>query len=320
MPRLAAAICAIAAVICAVPPGTALASGPCKTDPEKDSRPLFDGIVLHEESCEKPLYHAFVIEMDLHTPGYRFLVTPYNEKLSKTSEFAALHDAIIAVNGGFWGSSWGGFTMSDGKTWPVESADDAVSTVVGFGKRTKKGRLRVGIRPAEEILEAPLPWMREALFANAVLLEKGKVVEHQIEGPVFKNRNPRTAVGLTKDKGTLLIAVVDGRQDDWSKGMKMTRLAKLLKSYGAWRAANLDGGSSSTMVIPSLGGIVNRPSFKKGPERVVANHLGILRTTEVGPMSALLRLFEPLGMLVSVIHGIPGHMVVWKTLCTSISP
>jgi len=285
----------------------ALASGPCATDPVRDSRQLFDGIVLHEESCEKPLYHAFVIEMDLHAPGYRFLVTPWDEKLSTTSEFASLHDAVIAVNGGFWGSSWGGLTVSDGKVWPVDSADDAVSTVVGFGKRTKKGRLHVGFPAAEEIVDKPLPWMRDALFANAVLLEKGQVVEHTIPGPVFNNRNPRTAVGLTKDRGTLLIAVVDGRQDDWSKGMKLPRLAKLLRSHGAWRAANLDGGSSSTMVIPSLGGIVNRPSFKKGPERVVANHLGIIRTTVDDPVGALTSLFQPFRGLLAALSGISGH-------------
>jgi hypothetical protein len=100
---------------------------------------------------------------------------------------------------------------------------------------------------------------------------------------------------------------VDGRQDDWSKGMKLPRLARLLESHGAWRAANLDGGSSSTMVVPSLGGIVNRPSFKKGPERVVANHLGIIRTALDDPAGALTSLFRPFRELLAVFSGMPGN-------------
>lgn len=283
--------------------GPALAQGPCKQDSQRESGELFDGIVLHEESCADPLYHAWIVEMDLDEPGYRLLVTPYEERLSTTSEFAAAFDALVAVNGGFWGSSWGGLTVSDGTTWPKDPADDTVTTVVGFGRRTAKGRLKVDIRPAEEILAKPLSWMRDALFSNAVLLDKGEVVENELEGMPFRKNNPRTAVGLTKDRSTLLIAVVDGRQEDWSEGLKLPPLARLLSSHGAWRAANLDGGSSTTLVVPSLGGLVNRPSCKKAPERKVWNHLGIIRVEQEPSHGPLARILDPLRKLTGLFLG-----------------
>lgn len=289
--------CVLAALIVLASTGAAAANGPCQVEPDRDVRVIFEGIVMTEETCAQPLYHAFIVEMDLDHEGYTFLVTPYEERLSRTSDFASLHGALVAINGGFWGSSWGGFTMSDGKPWPVESADDETSTVVWFGRRSKKGRIKAGIRPAGEVLTEPLPGMREALFSNAVLVEKGKSVKHDIDGPVFKNRNPRTAVGLTKDRSRLIIVVVDGRQDDWSQGMKLPQLSELLRSHGAWRAANLDGGSSTTLVVPSLGGIVNRPSFKKAPERVVPNHLGILRSKKQLQNAPVSRILAPLSIL-----------------------
>jgi hypothetical protein len=275
----------------------AAAEGPCNGDPDRQSRQVSGGIVLVEESCADPLYRAYVVRMDLPAPGYRFFVTPYEFRRSTTSEFAAEYDAVVAVNGGFWGSSWGGFTMSDGHMWPGESADDGTTTVVGFGDRDDGGRLRVEIRPEAETLVKPKPWMTQALLANAVLVDGGVAVEHPATDPVFKNRNPRTACGITGDGSTLLLVVVDGRQDDWSRGMKMGQLSELLIAHGAWRAANLDGGSSTTLVVPDLGGLVNRPSFKKAAERPVWNHLGILRVGQAAgeAVARILDAFAGLG-------------------------
>ena len=99
-------------------------TGPCEEGLERSSQPLAEGLVLHEEACLEPLYHAYTVQMQLAAPGYRFLVTPWKDRLSTKSEFAALHGALVAVNGGFWGSSWGGLTVSDGKPWPGDPAGD----------------------------------------------------------------------------------------------------------------------------------------------------------------------------------------------------
>ena len=57
--------------------------------------------------------------------------------------------------------------------------------------------------------------------------------------------NPRTCIGQRED-GTVLLAVIEGRYPA-SLGATYDDLADLMEDYGAVNAANLDGGSSSTM-------------------------------------------------------------------------
>jgi phosphodiester glycosidase len=86
----------------------------------------------------------------------------------------------------------------------------------------------------------------------------------------FVAENPRTAVGFSKDRTKLFIAVVDGRQENISAGIPLTDLAEFLISMGCYQAVNLDGGGSSTMVVNNK--VVNFPSDKTG-ERPVHNFL-----------------------------------------------
>lgn len=74
------------------------------------------------------------------------------------------------------------------------------------------------------------------------------------------NRDPRTAVGITKNNHLLLVTV-DGRQRG-SIGMSFYQLAVFLKSIGAINAMNFDGGSSTQMSIK--GKIANRPTVQGG--------------------------------------------------------
>ena len=87
----------------------------------------------------------------------------------------------------------------------------------------------------------------------------------------MKDRHPRTAMGLTEDRRTLIFAVVDGRRSS-SSGMRGAELADLMGQLGAWQAYNLDGGGSTTMWLADRG-TVNRPS--DGSPRSVANHWAV---------------------------------------------
>lgn len=58
--------------------------------------------------------------------------------------------------------------------------------------------------------------------------------------------NPRTAIGQRKD-GTILILVTDGRGANGHLGATASDLIDVMEEYGAVNAANLDGGSSSSM-------------------------------------------------------------------------
>lgn len=81
----------------------------------------------------------------------------------------------------------------------------------------------------------------------------------------FCRRQPRTGIGATKGcfddvAGSCVVqyVVVDGRRAGWSAGLRLLDFARLFRRLGAWRALNLDGGGSSTMVV--RGKVVNRPA------------------------------------------------------------
>ncbi len=59
--------------------------------------------------------------------------------------------------------------------------------------------------------------------------------------------NPRTAIGQRAD-GAVLLLVTDGRGASGHLGATAADLIDIMQRYGAINAANLDGGSSSTMV------------------------------------------------------------------------
>lgn len=85
------------------------------------------------------------------------------------------------------------------------------------------------------------------------------------------NRHPRTMVGVKED-GTLLMTVVDGRQQSKQMyGASQAEMAAILKHYGAVEGYNLDGGGSSTMIILNDGEfeVTNSPS--DGTERSDSN-------------------------------------------------
>ncbi|NJO07803.1 MAG: phosphodiester glycosidase family protein [Chloroflexaceae bacterium] len=81
---------------------------------------------------------------------------------------------------------------------------------------------------------------------------------------------PRTGVGYDKNKQTLIVAVVDGYQPGFSRGMLQTEFANLMREFGAYTAMELDGGGSATMVLEDE--VINNPSDDTG-ERYVANSL-----------------------------------------------
>lgn len=63
----------------------------------------------------------------------------------------------------------------------------------------------------------------------------------------ISGRNPRTAVGYTKDN-IMIMVTVDGRQEG-SSGVTLQELANIMKDLGCYEAINLDGGSSTVMYV-----------------------------------------------------------------------
>jgi hypothetical protein len=81
---------------------------------------------------------------------------------------------------------------------------------------------------------------------------------------------PRTVIGYDQARETLIVAVIDGYQRGYSRGMNTEELADLMLEFGAYEAMEFDSGGSATMYLD--GEVVNRPPDNSG-ERYVANAL-----------------------------------------------
>ena len=146
------------------------------------------------------------------------------------------------------------------------------SLLVGRGAGAEQLRaLKPGMpaRFALRLAERP----RVAISGDRRLVEDGVVTVRD-----DREMHPRTAIGVDRDTGQVLVLVVDGRWEH-SRGSTMVELANLMLSLGAEDAVNLDGGGSSTMVAARhrvRPRVVNRPS--DGFERRVANALELTYT------------------------------------------
>ena len=84
-------------------------------------------------------------------------------------------------------------------------------------------------------------------------------------GTAGTSRQPRTAVGGTKD-GKVMLLVCDGRGKNGSNGLTLSEMADIFVEKGMDYAINLDGGGSST-IVGHDGAVMNNPS--DGSERGV---------------------------------------------------
>lgn len=148
--------------------------------------------------------------------------------------------------------------------------------LIGRGRGAEDlARLRVGSRATVTWGLAGAPPV--AISGSAVLLSGGKVRVTD-----DREMHPRTAIGIDRDTGAVLLLVVDGRQD-FSRGLTLVELARLMRRLGAEAALNLDGGGSSTMVSADEAGVVGvRNSPSDGRQRAVPNGLGLTYTAPAG--------------------------------------
>jgi hypothetical protein len=119
-----------------------------------------------------------------------------------------------------------------------------------------------------------------AVGGGGVIISDGAAVEDG--GFVAPGRQPRTAVGITRDKNYILLVVADGRNH--SVGTSHYELAAILQRLGAYNAIHLDGGGSSTMAAKFPGKLYaelkNSPA--SGAMRGVVNALGVFNNSPEG--------------------------------------
>jgi hypothetical protein len=77
----------------------------------------------------------------------------------------------------------------------------------------------------------------------------------QFDSDITAERHPRCALGVSDRE--LLAVCCDGRRSGVDAGLDLGELARMLVSFGAREAINLDGGGSATLV--HRGHLLNRP-------------------------------------------------------------
>jgi len=211
---------------------------------------------------------AHVVRVDLDVRSLAPVASAAAERGLTVSEFALGRSAVVAVNGDYFDTSLNpfGLAMGDGLVWWRAAAGVRRQEVIGVGR----GRAR--IFPRDEPLSEPKRWMTGAVAGWPMVVQDCAPVAALPGSAHFTLApHPRTAVGLSKDRRTLLLVVADGRREG-VPGLTLPELAALMVEMGACSALNLDGGGSSALWLRDR--IVNRPS--DGFERKVANHLGVV--------------------------------------------
>ena len=171
-----------------------------------------------------------------------------------TSSMATNNNAILAVNGDYYGADRSGYVIKNGVIYrnTVRSESEYPDLAV-----YKDGSFKI-IYETEVTAEELLADGVVNLFAfGPSLIENGEIsVDQNTEVRQAMTKNPRTAIGIV-DKNHYILVVSDGRTNE-SEGLSLYELAEVLKEYGVTTAYNLDGGGSSTMYFN--GNIVNNPT------------------------------------------------------------
>jgi len=184
--------------------------------------------------------------------------------IANPSVIAADVDAVLAINGDYYGFRDTGIVIRNGVVFRDSGARQGLAF---YADGT--ARLYDETATTADKLVADGVW--NTLSFGPGLVQDGAVIDgidsveidtnfgnHSVQG-----NQPRTGVGLIGGNH-LAFVVVDGRSEGYSRGVTMTEFAEIFVGLGAQVAYNLDGGGSSAMVFQ--GALVNNP-LGRGEER-----------------------------------------------------
>ena len=197
----------------------------------------------------------YVADVQLTSAEYlkaAFAQDTYGKNVTeKTSEIAAAHNAILAVNGDYYGARESGYVIRNGIVYRSTSNGSDILCLYGNGSLEVMSSDEY---TAEELVAQGV-W--QAFCFGPRLVEDGQVtVSTDQEVGKAMASNPRTAIGMIS-KGHYVFVVSDGRTSE-SEGLSLYELAQFMQSLGVTIAYNLDGGGSSTMYFN--GKIINNPT------------------------------------------------------------
>ena len=198
---------------------------------------------------------VYVADIQLSSAEYlktAFAQDTYGKNVTDTtSQIAEDNDAILAINGDYYGVQESGYVIRNGVVYRDVEGDEDVLCIYADGSMKVVDPSTV---TAEELVEQGV-W--HAFSFGPSLIENGSIaVSENDEVGKAKTSNPRTAIGLI-DENHYVFVVSDGRTEE-SEGLSLYELAQFMETLGVKTAYNLDGGGSSTMVFK--GTVINNPT------------------------------------------------------------
>ena len=181
-----------------------------------------------------------------------------------TSDIADENNAVLAINGDYYGARQSGYVIRNSKLYRNTSGDRDALVI------QKNGEFKF-VSESETSAEQLLQDGALQVFSfGPVLLNNSEIsVGENEEVGMAMASNPRTAVGYLGNNHYVFV-VSDGRTSE-SAGLSLYELASFMKEIGVVDAYNLDGGGSSTMVFK--GEIINNPTTNghSNQERAVSD-------------------------------------------------
>ena len=199
--------------------------------------------------------HIYVADVLLTSAEYlktAFAEDTYGKNITeKTSAMAEAHNAVLAVNGDYYGVQESGYVIRNGVVYRDNGNGNDILCLYA------DGRMEVVDSDEYTAEELAAQGVWQAFCFGPGLLEDGlvTVTEEQEVGKSMAS-NPRTAIGMITNNHYVFV-VSDGRTHE-SEGLSLYELAQFMQTLGVQTAYNLDGGGSSTMYFN--GQVVNNPT------------------------------------------------------------
>lgn len=189
---------------------------------------------------------------------------------AKTSAIAQQNNAVLAINGDYYGARESGYVIRNGVVFrDVSDGQDLMCVYAD-------GTMRIVNSDSQSAQELVDQGVWQAFCFGPALIQNGQVdVAVNAEVGNAMASNPRTAIGMV-DSCHYVFVVSDGRTTE-SKGLSLYQLATFMQNIGVETAYNLDGGGSSTLYFD--GQIINYPttSGRSMKERGVSDIVYISR-------------------------------------------
>ncbi len=250
---------------------TATASQAAKTATVTDSSYKDDNISIN--LTETTVNNTQVYVADVTVSSSEYLKTAFAQNAfgtnvtAKTSETAADNNAILAVNGDYYGANSTGYVIRNGIVYRDTVREDSSNGDLAI---YKDGSFKIIYEDQISADQLVKDGVVNLLAFGPALVENGEIAVGTNEevGQAMAS-NPRTAIGII-DENHYIIVVSDGRTSE-SKGLSLYQMAEVMKSYGVKTAYNLDGGGSSTLYFN--GQVINKPTTggNKISERAVSD-------------------------------------------------